>query len=515
MSILNYTPEGYTLRDVQKFILQDIERAWDDYDVFVVSAAVASGKSLIAKTLSNWLTAKEHRTAIVTPQVVLQDQYEAEFKDLPVVKGASRYQCRRAHMENCEQTKELLGAYCGGCVCVTARERGKAEAVGVFNFYTYLLVEHNKDIAIFDEAHNLADNIAEFYTLNLWHHLYDNVDKIQTTADLLEYLDTQADLMKGEIRHREADRGAMLEAKRKGWPMDNDQFEANNKELYGMAKRRDKYLNICAGLRAAQDNFFLEHVVEPYRGVDHRLFRVRPINLKYVPHALWPEKKVRKVVLMSATISKKDIESLGLSTRKVRYIDAPSPIPAENRPVIVKMGVGSMAYKYQDQTLPKVIQTIRELAEKHKSEKGVIHCTYGAAAALRKGLTGPRYMWHNREDKLDTYQEFRDTKEPRILIASGMSEGIDLVEDAGRWQVITKVMYPSLGDSLVKKRLQDDRDWYQWMTARTTMQQIGRICRTPTDYGVTYIVDSSFYGFYKQTQNLWPQYVKDAVRFER
>jgi hypothetical protein len=54
-------------------------------------------------------------------------------------------------------------------------------------------------------------------------------------------------------------------------------------------------------------------------------------------------------------------------------------------------------------------------------------------------------------------------------------------------------------------------------TARTTVQQAGRICRTPTDYGITYILDASFASFYRRATDrkpnyeLFPDYFVDAM----
>lgn len=339
--------------------------------------------------------------------------------------------------------------------------------------------------------------------------------EINTTSNLVEYLESQIDDIGRMIRDFEDAKNSFMSERAMGRKVDERAFQANNKDIATNTKRVMKYESMIAGLRRSDQNFFLEHVMAPYRGEMHKLFQVRPINLRYVPHNLWPERKVRKIILMSATISEKDLESLGLQNKKIKWIYADSPIPPENRPVVMKP-VGSMSYKYQDKSLPKVAAAIEELAERHKTEKGIIHCTYSIAQFLRSHLTGDRYLWHNKEDKIDVYQEFRATSEPKILIASGMSEGIDLVGDAGRWQVITKLMYPSLADGLVKKRLELDQDWYDWATARTTMQQLGRICRTPTDYGITYIVDAAFVGFYKKTKTkLWPQYIIDSVREEK
>ena len=41
-----------------------------------------------------------------------------------------------------------------------------------------------------------------------------------------------------------------------------------------------------------------------------------------------------------------------------------------------------------------------------------------------------------------------------------MAEGIDLKDDLSRFQIITKVPYPNLGDERIKIRCNKDYIWY-------------------------------------------------------
>jgi len=503
--------EGYTLRPGQEYALGELETYWNDAEVFAIQAPTGAGKSLLARTLASWREKHDEQTAIITPQVQLQDQYADEFPDLPVVKGKHRHECSHKEISTCDVHDELLGRYCIGCPYEASKRAARSAPTAIYNFYTYLLHEGQRETLIVDEAHNLIDCIAEFSSLKLWHHKDPALANIETSGDLLVWLEREVNGMAGEIMQRRTTKSNLQELLKMGQDISMTEFAANNASLGKLVSADRKYRQLMAGIKASSGNFFLEQTTDSYRGETKPLLRVRPVNIKYVPHALWPQNKVKRIILMSATISRKDVEMLGLANRKVRYINCPSAIPPENRPIKVKP-VGSMSYRTQDKTLPKMAKRILELAEQHKGEKGVVHCTYGIAWKLREHLTDRRFLWHNRESKLEVYEKFRASEGDEILIASGMSEGIDLVEDAGRWQVLTKVMYPSLADPLIKHKMQEDQDWYDWMTARTLIQQLGRICRTPKDYGITYILDSSFVGFYRKTRRLWPDYVVEAMK---
>jgi Rad3-related DNA helicase len=126
-------------------------------------------------------------------------------------------------------------------------------------------------------------------------------------------------------------------------------------------------------------------------------------------------------------------------------------------------------------------------------------------------MSHPRLIWHDRHDTRDKYREFRDRTDNCVLVACGLHEGIDIADDFGRWQVITKVPYPSLADAAVSVRAQLDPEGYQWATIKTILQASGRICRHPTDFGVTIITDNAFETLYQRNRHLFPQWFSQAL----
>jgi Rad3-related DNA helicase len=83
-------------------------------------------------------------------------------------------------------------------------------------------------------------------------------------------------------------------------------------------------------------------------------------------------------------------------------------------------------------------------------------------------------------------------------------------------------MYPNRSDKLVEALYQQEPDYMTWETAKTTIQQTGRICRGPTDYGVTYIIDTAFgnpstrqYGLYQAAGQFFSNDFKEALQWQR
>ena len=239
--------------------------------------------------------------------------------------------------------------------------------------------------------------------------------------------------------------------------------------------------------------------------------KLTPLSYKNIRHRLW-DYNTRKIILMSATFNHLDVERLGLNERNCKYIFTSSPIPAKNRPFIVDK-TAKMVYGQYDAGLEKISAKIKEIIARHAGKKGLIHTTYTLAEALKNKLSEfNNILIHTPETRLDTYKDFLASKDG-ILIGCGLSEGIDLAGFDYGWQVITKIQWPSLGDAYMKYLSTNIPERYTWEAIRTIIQQYGRICRTPTDYGVTYMLDSGFESLYKRAACLFPKYFQEAVEW--
>jgi Rad3-related DNA helicase len=94
-----------------------------------------------------------------------------------------------------------------------------------------------------------------------------------------------------------------------------------------------------------------------------------------------------------------------------------------------------------------------------------------------------------------------------------MMEGVDLADDASRFQILCKVPFPYLGDEVVKKRMSRDRSWYTYQTVKSIVQSMGRSIRNETDHAVSYILDADWERFYNMNKKMFPEeFTKALVR---
>lgn len=471
-------------RDIQAQCLDELFRNWESYDTFVISAPTAFGKTALAKCLMNAFRS----VSVITPTNLLVSQFLAEFPDTNTLARLDTYHC--THWDRpCSVTRGKCMQFCSpkreGIRCPASGDLSEAKyrrGPGIYNYHTYLAHKIYRDVLVVDEAHNLKPVIRDRQALTLWGHDYKYPHSMWTYGQINEWI--------GKLPTNKQ-KNKKIEVLRESVTYDTPRYIVHRTEgefsgkgtLRGESEMRD-----C--------------------------LKLEPVDIADSPPMFWPHGEIQKIVLLSATIGPRDVVDLGLGGRRILYIDCKSPIPPANRPIVpldtVSVNRGNMV-----EAASQIAREIDQIAEYHYGEKGVIHATYQMASLLSTRLTGDRYLFHDRHNKKQQYELFRAStaESGRILIACGMYEGIDLPEDLGRWQVISKVPWGSLANPAVAHLAELNPEAYLWETIKVVIQACGRICRTPTDYGTTYIVDRSFRRLYENGVHMLPEWFVDAIEW--
>ncbi|MGC2574851.1 MAG: helicase C-terminal domain-containing protein, partial [Candidatus Nitrosopolaris sp.] len=90
--------------------------------------------------------------------------------------------------------------------------------------------------------------------------------------------------------------------------------------------------------------------------------------------------------------------------------------------------------------------------------------------------------------------------------------GLDLKDELSRFQVITKVPYPSLGDRWINEKRRRNEQWYKWQTALKLVQGYGRSVRSKEDWAATYVLDSAFGYFISRNRGILPEWFTSVIR---
>lgn len=457
MSILDFCPYP-TLREVQKYTLLEIEKEWDNYDVFVLVMPTSAGKSAIAKTIADWIG----NSRVIVPNNMLIDQFLVEFPNTSCRKGNEFYHTN-------ESRNKAKKDFASSLVTMSTYHMHAMPVRG------YSVWKKDPYCLVADEAHNLIGFQRDQHKKTIWRHK----TNYPSLSDWPKFKQWAHGCGIKEIK--------------------NAVFSKN--PTYVLQESTDSW----------KAGGYTHDGRKMKRGEEEELpiLEIKPVKINNKGRQIWP-KSVEKIVLMSATINRKDIEVLGLGKKRVRYIEGAHPILPANRPIIGDFIVSVNHKNFEEATKLLAEHIESTILPHHKMQKGIIHATYSQALILRKYLSSKRFMFHDKHDKKSQYQKFRDSKpyEGKILVASGMYEGIDLPDDLGRFQIITKIPWPSTADRAMRYFYENDPEWYAWQTLKDTIQACGRICRRPTDYGITYILDKSFEKIH--TNSMVPKWFSEA-----
>ncbi len=454
----------------QEELLAKLEESWDKFEVFVVRAPVGYGKSPIAAAIQSWELERNNGCCVLTPNNLLRDQYLDDFDWMSTVRSKGDYWIERYNMTELEFRSKIYqygpkdSEYNRDLKVV---KRKTTPVVG--NFYTYIAHKLHRQTLIIDEAHSLLGTMQDLAARKLWKFNYKYPNNIVSLADLLKWI-----------------------------PKNTSDIKLNR---------------LRTSIEAINPATLVRMGMEMHRGTLKSCLKLIPLSVADVPSPFW-NAKTEKIILMSATIGAKELELMGLANRRTLYVDVDSPIPKERRPVLFQP-VADMSYTSQDENIEAMAANIIDIAD-HYDGKGFVHAPYSLAAKLKPYLEhDARFMFHTSDpkDKKDCYEKFYklEASSRKIMVGSGMMEGLDLKYGVAEWQAIVKVPYPSLADPAMRHIAKTDSDYYTWIASRDILQASGRVCRSPDDYGDTYLLDTGFANWYEKAKTSLPKWFTETV----
>ncbi len=519
----------YEPRMGQFEIIQNINDAIKQgYKYIILEAGTGTGKSAIATTL-----AKMYGSAyILTMTKQLQSQYNNEF-EFPLVKGRSNFSCLHdgldvtCDMGACKTSPTSSNFFCpnsvaknptldaelafedsfGGAVFYQSESHchyweQKANAINspiTLMNYDYAIAELNyvkhfgtRSLLILDEAHNIESKLMSTMEVNLYNNrLEKDISKVISKETLKD----------GELEDWIMEIGAIGESYE---DIDIKDLSKNKADRIRSTISRLKTLK--KNLETEPKNWVID---SDENGVSFKPLRVH----HYAKDTLLKYGDV--VIFMSATILSSSLFSkwLGLSPDEVYHIKVDSPFTKEKRPIILNLA-GKMSKNRIGNTAPKTIPILKEILEKHKDEKGLIHTnSYKCQHYINNNLINSRLISHNSDNRERILSYFEKDENPLVLVSPSMSEGVDLPYDKCRFQVIYKIPFPYLGDKQINMRRKNDPKWYAYKTVMTLMQAYGRGMRAEDDYCYTYILDSDINMVLKSPlyRSLVPDFFKEAL----
>lgn len=521
-----------TARHNQLELISEILEAFEtDYKYVILEAGTGTGKSAIAATLGQIL----QPSYILTMTKQLQRQYADEF-GYAQVKGRNNFLCLDSgSMNTCDQGTcqtirhgEEFGCPFGikieksnqkdlekddntdfyqtpftfksaeKCPYWNQKAIAIQEPVSLLNYdYAYLelnYVQHfqKRNLMILDEAHNIENKIMNKLELNIHNRQLQKDINTTIPREMMSYTDIK-------------DWIAFLEATFDSYnDINTNQLTKQKGDRIERVKRKIK--EITQNIKNNPQDWVVS--------IEDDTVSFKPLKVdKYAKDTLF--QYADKVLFMSATILDKDLfcKWLGLDPKEVYYIKSDSPFKKEYRPIHMNL-VGPMSKRALWHTAPKTIPVLREILDKHKDEKGLIHTnSYKCQKYIMDHIVQQRLLSHTPKTREQILETFEKSKNPYVLVSPSMSEGVDLPYEKCQFQIIYKVPYPYLGDRQVNERKNIDPEWYAYKTIMTLMQAYGRGMRAENDHCDTYILDKNIQTLLrnKMYRKLIPKFFKEAI----
>ena len=539
---LNTFGKDFEFRKGQREIITKICETYleDPESTLVIDAPTGAGKSLIAMWSAHILKELGNRGYMVTSDLSLQDQYESDFYNYglrwPSIKGVDNYECSvnglPFSLGDCKlkgmgyEQAERLPCY-GSCEYLQNRRRAIDQPIALLN-YSFWLIQRNyveakmlqddrpvpfehRDFVFFDEAHRIDDIVQSHFSPRIEPGLVDRMMTLNRFASKQGF--QEASYTKNKIQ-------SLVNHMMVGGK--NDVFTAMSefeRILHGfgkvrqvankMAKKRYGTAGVPKDWQTAFGHFDrLKDVhckVEDYLslikevGIDKMVLDQNEHEAKFmcVEESLMINKylheKANFKVFMSATIGdpKAFVKIMGIKNAK--FIRMDNAFNYDKSPVVF-VNRHKLSFREREASLPKVVEIMDQIISKHKGQRGIIHCgSYEFMNYIQsKSKHTFRLMnYENSKQKADVLELFKK-KEDAVLMGPSLLEGLDLKDDTSRFQIFFKVPYPSLGDPLIKAKMQTSNEWYDWKTGISIMQGVGRSVRSKDDWAVTYVLDACF-----------------------
>ena len=165
----------------------------------------------------------------------------------------------------------------------------------------------------------------------------------------------------------------------------------------------------------------------------------------------------------------------------------------------------------------KISRAVDDLMALHRNHKGIIHTTsYKQLNFIKENISqaNKRRLLETDPEipREEVISEHANSIKPTVLISPSLHLGLDLKDDLSRFQIITKVPYPDLGDRWINEKRKIYEQWYIWQTALRLVQAYGRSIRSKEDWAKTYVLDSAFLHFVRKNKNILPNWFIQAIQ---
>ena len=459
----------------------------EGYKNIILEAGTGIGKSAIATTIANMYD----DSYILTMTKQLQEQYLDDFEEMLVeIKGRGNYKCNyKGSCDFCIKAEYNL-RICSDCEYQLAFKRA-VEAKNVITNYDYLYYAgvanpmlDPRELLILDEAHNLERKLLMLSSSELNREYISTKFGIDIFEPIIYGTKSLNDLKRNPEYWTRLCDDLIKECKKRIKKIEGDANKSVQVTLDEFENDPSKYSNFDyvekqnleqdiktfagIGLGLSQEELIIDLPnKETILNNDMEISaEFKPFSVADDTQSLLELGNIR--IFLTGTLGSKDkfCEWNNINPEETYYIYEKSPFDVSKRPIYADF-VGNMSGSRGKTPRWKnklAFSKLRQLLEKHKDEKGVIHTSSNEQAFwIMSNLRDDRLMFVGGEDRNYVLKDFTKSEENTVLIGASIKDGVDFKGDLCRFQIVFKIPYPQLNEQ-VKYRKALDPKWFYYQT---------------------------------------------------
>jgi ATP-dependent DNA helicase DinG len=232
-----------------------------------------------------------------------------------------------------------------------------------------------------------------------------------------------------------------------------------------------------------------------------------PLWTKDYSHMLF--RQIPKVMMMSAILTPKMVDNLGV---KARWLEAPSPFPAENTP-ITHVKTVRVNHRATDEQMRMWAARVDDILSQRQDRKGIVFTvSYARAKYLREWSRYAHQMYtHHTRNVSEVVARFKEARAPAVLVSPSVTTGYDFPGEECEYVVVGKVPYPDTRAAIIKARVEEDRDWAGMLAMEVLVQETGRGTRSADDKCQVMVIDDSWHWWWPRYKHFAPKWFQDRV----